>query len=321
MRIFKKVFIPLCLLFLSCCGSLLLSSDTYAAWDDFDRVTANGFNTATYSGQIAYLNGTSGSTYNIFRLSAWRNSGTVSKTVPAGGYMIIKFGLEFYGPTSGAGTPVFDYDGVNLQKYYALSTSPSATNNTQTFAEYNYIMVYKNETDQDVTYNFNSSYPMQFNASIRTVPNLSSVLGVSRINVNTYDKDLTNTQLDEIIQLLHDNDTSQQIQDAQDKASSASNQASTDGAAAQQDTQQATQSILDFIVSFFGVITGASATNCVLQGDLNSHLTGFSFDLCALNPPAPIIAVLNIPIAIIIFLYAKSVYGRLTNTIEGFTHG
>lgn len=91
---------------------------------------------------------------------------------------------------------------------------------------------------------------------------------------------------------------------------------------AEKSTNQATSSLIDTMTSVIGAITGASArSSCVLSGKLNDAMgENFSVDFCALDPPPALIAILNIPMALVIFGLCRSLYCRLTNEIEGFTH-
>lgn len=100
------------------------------------------------------------------------------------------------------------------------------------------------------------------------------------------------------------------------------NDSNTTTSDAENSTNQATASLIDTMTSVIGAITGANArSSCVLSGKLNNAMTeNFSVDLCGIEPPPALIAILNIPMCLVIFGLCRSLYHRLTNEIEGFTH-
>lgn len=78
-----------------------------------------------------------------------------------------------------------------------------------------------------------------------------------------------------------------------------------------------TQSLLSVITGFFGAITSASPSSCVLTGQINEYLTP-SFDLCQLDPPPALTALLSIPVAIALFFFAKHMLNKIIALIRSF---
>lgn len=78
-----------------------------------------------------------------------------------------------------------------------------------------------------------------------------------------------------------------------------------------------TQSLLSVVTGFFGAITSASPSSCVLTGQINEYLTP-SFDLCQLDPPPALTALLSIPVAIALFFFAKHMLNKIIALIRSF---
>lgn len=104
----------------------------------------------------------------------------------------------------------------------------------------------------------------------------------------------------------------QETNQAIDDSKNTSNNSSSDV-----QNNSSTQSLLSVITGFFGAITSASPTSCVLSGQINEYLTP-SFDLCQLDPPPALTALLSIPVAIALFFFAKHMLNKIIALIRSF---
>lgn len=103
-------------------------------------------------------------------------------------------------------------------------------------------------------------------------------------------------------------DTNQAIDDSKNSSNSSSSDVQ---------NNSSTQSLLSVITRFFGAITSASPSSCVLSGQINEYLTP-SFDLCQLDPPPSLTALLSIPVAIALFFFAKHMLNKIIALIRSF---
>lgn len=103
-------------------------------------------------------------------------------------------------------------------------------------------------------------------------------------------------------------DTNQAIDDSKNSSNSSSSDVQ---------NNSSTQSLLSVITGFFGAITSASPSSCVLTGQINEYLTP-SFDLCQLDPPPALTALLSIPVAIALFFFAKHMLNKIVALIRSF---
>lgn len=103
-------------------------------------------------------------------------------------------------------------------------------------------------------------------------------------------------------------DTNQAIDDSKNSSNSSSSDVQNDSS---------TQSLLSVITGFFGAITSASPSSCVLTGQINEYLTP-SFDFCQLDPPPALTALLSIPVAIALFFFAKHMLNKIVALIRSF---
>lgn len=103
-------------------------------------------------------------------------------------------------------------------------------------------------------------------------------------------------------------DTNNAIDDSKNSSNSSSSDVQ---------NNSSTQSLLSVITGFFGAITSASPSSCVLTGQINEYLTP-SFDLCQLDPPPALTALLSIPVAIALFFFAKHMLNKIIALIRSF---
>lgn len=103
-------------------------------------------------------------------------------------------------------------------------------------------------------------------------------------------------------------DTNQAIDDSKNSSNSSSSDVQ---------NNSSTQSLLSVVTGFFGAITSASPSSCVLTGQINEYLTP-SFDLCQLDPPPALTALLSIPVAIVLFFFAKHMLNKIIALIRSF---
>lgn len=103
-------------------------------------------------------------------------------------------------------------------------------------------------------------------------------------------------------------DTNQAIDDSKNSSNNSSSDVQ---------NNSSTQSLLSVVTGFFGAITSASPTSCVLTGQINEYLTP-SFDLCQLDPPPALTALLSIPVAIALFFFAKHMLNKIVALIRSF---
>lgn len=136
---------------------------------------------------------------------------------------------------------------------------------------------------------------------INAINNKSS--GTSEATINNAINNALNSQNEQEKQ-----DTNQAIDDSKNSSNSSSSDIQNNGA---------TQSLLSVVTGFFGAITSASPSSCVLTGQINEYLTP-SFDLCQLDPPPALTALLSIPVAIALFFFAKHMLNKIVSLIRSF---
>lgn len=123
------------------------------------------------------------------------------------------------------------------------------------------------------------------------------------------------------INSINDTLKQQQQQEAQDRqdTNTAIDDSKNTSNSSSSDVQNnsSTQSLLSVITGFFGAITSASPSSCVLSGQINEYLTP-SFDLCQLDPPPALTALLSIPVAIALFFFAKHMLNKIIALIRSF---
>lgn len=175
--------------------------------------------------------------------------------------------------------------------------------------------------------NISTSNPIQISSSNNWVSTGGyQVTSVTFYRVNA--ADATNQQIinsinsqSSSINSIKDTIINQQNQDNQDRqdtqttiedSKNTSNSSSSDV-----QNNSSTQSLLSVITGFFGAITSASPSSCVLTGQINEYLTP-SFDLCQLDPPPALTALLSIPVAIALFFFAKHMLNKIVALIRSF---
>lgn len=150
-----------------------------------------------------------------------------------------------------------------------------------------------------ITTVFAESNPSNYTGSINDVKN----------SVNSINDTLKQQQQQQQQQQEQDKqDTNQAIDDSKNTSNSSSSDVQ---------SNSSTQSLLSVVTGFFGAITSASPTSCVLTGQINEYLTP-SFDLCQLDPPPALTALLSIPVAIALFFFAKHMLNKIVALIRSF---
>lgn len=136
---------------------------------------------------------------------------------------------------------------------------------------------------------------------INAINNKSS--GTSETTINNAINNALNSQEEQ-----EKHDTNQAIDDSKNTSNSSSSDVQ---------NNSSTQSFLSVVTGFFGAITSAAPTSCVLTGQINEYLTP-SFDLCQLDPPPALTALLSIPVAIALFFFAKHMLNKIVALIRSF---
>lgn len=146
---------------------------------------------------------------------------------------------------------------------------------------------------------FTEANPSDYTGSINDVKN-----SVNSINNTLKEQQQQQQQQQE----QEKQDTNQAIDDSKNSSNSSSSDVQ---------NNSSTQSLLSVITGFFDAITSASPSSCVLTGQINEYLTP-SFDLCQLDPPPALTALLSIPVAIALFFFAKHMLNKIIALIRSF---
>lgn len=112
--------------------------------------------------------------------------------------------------------------------------------------------------------------------------------------------------------------SSSQINKEQEEATqNAADNSETSGSSSGSDSQQATSSLISIITSGIGAITSASATNCVIDGDMGNFDMG-SVDLCANPVPAFMQVIGSIIAALVVLPLVIVLFNRFISIIGSF---
>lgn len=198
---------------------------------------------------------------------------------------------------------------------FSLTDVLSLTMNLTSFQEGNNIYYLYNDFVSAVPFG-NSVY----NKTIENHPlvELSSYDYGSVPDTEPTNPDMTlndlNNSLNDINNTLKDQyeQEKQGANSAVDDSKNSSNSSSSDVT-----NNSSTQSLLSVITGFFGAITSAKPSSCVLTGKINDYLTP-SFDFCQLDPPPALTALLSIPVAIAIFFFSKHMLNKIISLIRSF---
>lgn len=92
------------------------------------------------------------------------------------------------------------------------------------------------------------------------------------------------------------------------------------GSSSQTDAESASSSLLSVISGFFGVITGASPTNCIIDAPLNTYFdnTRLRVDLCALSLPPGIGALTSIIAIMVLVPFAIHMFKKFISIFRSF---